>query len=292
MNPNKILIQIFPTISEIDHLERTLLLLKQNSVFLDKEKFYIILDVTLPISDYLTDWDNSILKQDFFINKFNNLKVYGEWADEVYFNIDNQIKGCVDCCINNVYKYQVDDVIWLDVDIIFNPYTLTTLLESAIQVKQLQSKYIITPEITKVWDPTWDILVNQNFLNKPYGYEKNNDSILDVMNFSEEVYLEALNTFKFGGGWFTLYSKELLDFIKFPQDIEGYSPIDTFIMEFCKQTSDVTQYKIKNLIISHDFKYSNKSIYDSYVKSINRKNDLAEIGWFKFMSHLKNTFNI
>ena len=73
MSKSKVLLQIFPLVTDIDCLERTLVLLKQNSAYLDKEKFHIILDVTLPISDYLTDWNNSILKQDFFINKFNNL---------------------------------------------------------------------------------------------------------------------------------------------------------------------------------------------------------------------------
>jgi hypothetical protein len=290
MSKSKVLLQIFPLVTDIDCLERTLVLLKQNSAYLDKEKFHIILDVTLPVSDYLTDWDNSILKQDFFINKFNSLKVYGDWADEVYFNIDDKVKGCVDCCINNVYKYQVDDVIWLDTDIMFNPYTLSTILESSLQIKQIQSKYIITPETTKLWDYTWDVIVNKNFLSKPYGYEKTNSSITDVMEVSGEMSIKALNTFKFAGAWFTLYSKELLDYIKFPQDIEGYSPIDTFIMEFCKLAPEVTQYKIENLVVSHDFKYTNRSLYSEYVKTLNRKNDLAEIGWGKFTNHIKNTF--
>jgi hypothetical protein len=290
MSKSKVLLQIFPLVTDIDYLERTLVLLKQNSAYLDKEKFHIILDVTLPISNYLTDWDNSILKQDFFINKFNNLKVYGDWADEVYFNIDDKVKGCVDCCINNVYKYQVDDVIWLDTDIVFNPYTLSTILESSLQVKQIQSKYIITPEITKLWDYTWDVLVNKQFLNKPYGYEQTNSSISDVMEVPGEMTIQALNTFKFAGAWFTLYSKELLDYIKFPQDIEGYSPIDTFIMEFCKLAPEVTQYKIENLVVSHDFKYTNRLLYSEYVKTLDRKNDLAEMGWNKFINHLQNTF--
>ena len=51
-------------VNEIDYLERTLLLLKQASVYVDKDKFHIILDVTLPTSDYLTDWNNSVLKLD------------------------------------------------------------------------------------------------------------------------------------------------------------------------------------------------------------------------------------
>lgn len=286
---HKVIIQIFPMVNEIDYLERTLLLLKQSSLYVDKEKFHIILDITLPISNYLTDWDNSILKQDYFINKFKNLEKYANWCNEYYFNIDDKVKGCVDCCINNIYKYQdVNDMIWLDVDIIFNPYTLNFILESSLEIKKTQSKYIITPECVKLWDASWDILVNENFIHHPYGYEKKNDPITDTFFLQGDASLEILENYKWGGAWFTLYSKELLDYIQFPRDIEGYSPIDTFIMECCKYISNVDQYKLKNVLVAEDYTYLDRSLYSSYLKSINRKHDLYQTGWNKMVSHLKN----
>jgi hypothetical protein len=166
MSKSKVLIQLFPLIIDIDILERILIQLKQNSLHIDKDKFHIILDVTLPTTDYLVDWDKSIIKKDYFINKFNHLKTYGNWADECYFNINEDIKGCVDYCVTNVYKYKdVDDIIWLDSDILFNPYTLGLFLESSLEVKKQHSKYIITPEYVKLWDTSWDVLVNENFIN-------------------------------------------------------------------------------------------------------------------------------
>lgn len=284
---NKVVIQIFPMVNEIDYLERTLLLLKQASVYVDKDKFHIILDVTLPTSDYLTDWNNSILKQDYFINKFKNLEKYAEWCDEYYFNINNNVKGCVDCCINNIYKYSnVDDMIWLDIDIIFNPYTLNLILESSLEIKQKQPNYVITPECIKLWDNSWDVLVNDNFITEAYGYEKKNDPIIDTIITYGDISLEPLQTYKWGGAWFTLYSKKLLDYIQFPKDIEGYSPIDTFIMECCKHIPNTTQYKIKNLVVAEDYKYIDRTLYSKYLKSINRKQDLFQIGWNKMVSHL------
>ena len=110
MKKNKVLIQIFPMVTDIDYLERTLLLLKQNSAYVDKSKFHIILDVTYPLSDYFVDWEDSILKKDFFLDKFENLKKYGDWADESYFNIDEEVKGCVDYCVNNINKYDVESI--------------------------------------------------------------------------------------------------------------------------------------------------------------------------------------
>jgi hypothetical protein len=276
-------------LNEIDYLERTLLLLKQSSIYVDKEKFHITLDVTLPISDYLTDWNDSILKQDYFINKFKNLEKYADWCDEYYFNVDNKVKGCVDCCINNIYKYSdVDDMIWLDIDIVFNPYTLNLILESSLEIKKNQKNYIITPECVKLWDGTWDILVNDNFINQPYGYEKNNDPIIDTIATYGDIGLESLGTYKWGGAWFTLYSKSLLDYIQFPKDIEGYSPIDTFIMECCKYIPNTTQYKIKNLVVAEDYKYIDRGLYSNYLKSINRKQDLFQTGLSKMISHLQN----
>ena len=294
MSKSKVVIQILPMVNDIDYLERTLFILKQNSLYVDKDKFYIILDVALPTSSYLVDWDNSILKQDYFINKLKNLEKYADWCDEYYLYADNNIKGCVDYCIKNIHKYkEADDMIWLDIDIMFNPYTLSTVLESSLEIKSIQSKYIITPECVKLWDNTWDVLTNDYFQDKSYGYERQNDPIIDTFNVYGDISLESTGTFKFGGSWFTLYSKELLDYIDFPLGIEGYSPIDTIIMEFCKRTPEVTQYKIKNLIIGEDYKHIDRTLYNQYVKTIDRRQDeLFQISWSKMVDHLKKKFNI
>jgi hypothetical protein len=291
---SKVVIQILPMVNDIDYLERTLFMLKQNSIYINKDKFHIILDVALPTSSYLVDWDNSVLKQDYFINKFKNLEKYADWCDEYNFYVDNNIKGCVDYCIKNINKYKdVNDMLWLDIDIMFNPYSLNIILESSLEIKKIQSKYIITPECVKLWDGTWDILVNDHFQNYSYGYERQNDPIIDTHNLYGDINLESINGFKFGGSWFTLYSKELLNYINFPLDIEGYSPIDTIIMEFCKHLPEVTQYKIKNLVVGEDYKHINRTLYNQYVKTIDRRKDeLFQISWNKMIDHLKITFNI
>jgi hypothetical protein len=287
---HRILIQILPMINEIDYLERTLLFLKQNCINIDRSKYHIILDVTLPISDYLIDWENSILKQDFFIDKFNHLKNYTDCFDEVYFNVDDKIKGCVDYCVSNVYKYNdIDAAIWLDTDIIFNNFTLHLVLESFSEIFKNQDNFIITPEYIRLWDGSWDVVTNEYFNQFYHGYEKTNDSILDVSSLYGDVSLEPLdnNRFKFGGSWFTLFSKKLLDYIDFPKDLEGYSPIDTFIMNFCSQMPNVTQYKVKGLVVCEDYKHTNKSLYQNYVKTINRKEDpLYSLTWNKMEKHL------
>jgi hypothetical protein len=241
------------------------------------------------MSDYLTDWDNSIIKQDYFIKKFKNLEKYIDWCDEYNFNIDYEVKGIIDCTIKTIYRYpNVDGIISLDTDIIFNPYTLNLILESSLEIQKIQPMYIITPECVKLWDETWDVLVNENFKNQVYGYEKINDPILDSLNIYGDISLESLNTYKLGLGWWTLFSKPLLDYIQFPNDIEGYGPIDTFIMACCPYIPNTTQYKIKNLVITEDYKHSDRTLYNNYVKVINRKLEASESNWNKMISHLHN----
>jgi hypothetical protein len=289
MKKHKVVIQIFPMVTDIDFLERTLLLLKQASINVDKEKFYVIVDINLPISDYLTDWDNSTIKQDYFIKKFKNLEKYMDWCDEYDFNLDYEVKGIIDCTIKTIYKYSdIDSLISLDTDIIFNSYALGLILESSLEIQKIQPRYIITPECVKLWDETWDVLVNENFQNQSYGYEKTNDPVVDSFNVYGDISLEPINTYKFGLGWFTLFSKPLLDYIKFPKDIQGYGPIDTFIMFCCPHIPNTTQYKIKNLVVTEDYKHSDRTLYNDYVKIINRKTEASEYNWKKMISHLQN----
>jgi hypothetical protein len=98
-------------------------------------------------------------------------------------------------------------------------------------------------------------------------------------------------TFKFGGGWFTLYSKSLLDSIEFPRDIKGYGAIDTFIMTYCNYVQDAIQYKVKNLVICEDRKYLGKSAYSPYIKNIDRRHEYKDISWEKLINHLQNKLN-
>ena len=287
MSKTKTVIQIFPLLQDINALERVLISLKNNSLHIDSSQHYIILDVTLPLTSYLTDWDKSILKQDFFINKFNSLKKYTNWCNEVNFNLDYNIKGIVDYWVNNMHKYKgIDNMILIDTDLVFNSTTLPSLLSAAQEISKVKSKYVVTPEHVKLWDHTWDIITNEHFLTYPYGYEKQNDPFLDVNQEYGELEIEPLSTFKFAGGWFTLYSKELLDCCDFPLGMEGYAPIDTAIMEFCKHLPDALQYKVKNLVVCEDYTYLNRNPYKGYLHSLNKKEDLKVKTSTQLQNHL------
>jgi hypothetical protein len=298
MKKTKILIHIYSLIQDIDYIERTLLFLKQNSLYVDRSQFYYLLDVTIPISDYWADWENSNIPKELFEDKFKNLQKYADWFDETSFKIEYDSKGALRNSVANMHKYDVDAIIYLDADILFNQYTLQIMSESFLSIKQHHSKFVITPELVKLWDNSWDILVNENFKNKSndpfYVYQQ--DPILDSSQIYGDITLEPLqqnnrNIFKFGGGWFTLFSKELIDEMELPEDLEGFGAIDTIMMYYLNNHPSAIQFKIKNLVVCEDFKYMNRKTYNPYVQFINRKEDFYQENWNKLTAHFQNQLN-
>jgi hypothetical protein len=200
--------------------------------------------LALSVDDYLVDWKNSKLDKQFFIDRFNALKPLTEWAGKTTFNVRDDIMGCTS--LRRIAHKECTDAthfIWLDTDIVFDEKILFYIDESVDVVENSQitigktiSKYVISPECVKIWDSTWDCLVNENFLNKPEGYCRINNPFLDAGQYGE-VSLETLSndvtgqpTMKFGGGWFNCLSKSLLDIIPLPESMGHYGPDDTFIM--------------------------------------------------------------
>lgn len=282
------LISIFVLPEEIDDLEKSILQLKKASKWLDEDD-NIILDVTLGISPELTDWENSKLPLQFFIDKFNNIKNYCDWAIESNFNVSTEISGCVSQRRVSSKKYEFDNVIWLDTDIIFDETSLKYILYAAkLVVEQRISDYIITPEIVRIWDSTWDCIVNEKFIHQSCGYEKTNNPFLDSGVHGEisvvevECFVQNQPRLKFAGGWFTCISASVLQKVPIPESFGHYGLEDTFIMWASMKFKEFRQFKIKNLVICEDYKYRNKEHYTKYISKINKKEE--------FLSVAKNAF--
>jgi hypothetical protein len=295
MIKNKILVQIFLLPKDIDYLERTLILLKQNTLLVNKDFTHIILDVTIPLTEYLTDWNNSVLQPEYFINRLEHLKeFYGSVADEVYFNTDTTTKGVLDYLVGNLKKYKdVDSTIILETDILFGPSTLHLLSEASRVVNEYGEEYIITPEYVKMWDDSWDIMVNEKFKQKPHNYRDINDSLSDVYHCNspeiQSLVIGSHKIFKFSGGWFTLYSKKLLDSINFPDTLTGYGGFDNFVTTYCLYNSKkVTQYKIKDLVVTD--KTNDTKYLDSLIHSYDRRLDMTDVNSNIMNEHFKTLF--
>ena len=258
----KYCISIFCLPQEIDDLELTLTQLKKAFRYIDEQNF--ILDITLALTGELTLWEQSKIPPEYFLHKYEKLRKNCDWITKKYFRVEEKsdVLGCVSKRRKVWKEHQdVDYHIWLDTDIIFDERTLA-YIDSSIQ--SLYKDYphsVVSPEIVKVWDNTWDCLVNEQFLNEPLDYQKTNDPYLDC-GIKGDIGIETINNnipnqprMKFAGGWFTCISKKLLDKITVPDSLGHYGLEDTFIMWGSEKLRIGQQFKIKNLVVCENYKY-------------------------------------
>ena len=281
----KYCISIFALPHEIDDLELTLTQLGRAFEYVDSDNF--ILDVTLGVSPNLTLWDSSELKLDYFKDKFIILQKKCWWAKNKFFRLsEDKVQGCVSKRRQTWLDHKdVDYHIWLDTDIIFDERTLAYIDNVA---QQLDDESIITPEIVKVWDNSWDCLVNENFIKEPIDYQKTNNPFKDS-GIKGDISVENVicnwpnhPTMKFAGGWFTCISRKLLDRITVPESFGHYGLEDTFLMYACDKLKIGTQYKIKNLVICENYLFRDNVYLTNRLASVSKKDEFLKIAQENF----------
>ena len=276
---------------EIDEYEGVIDNLLKCSEYLE-EKDWISIYATLNLSPELIEWEKCDIDKQFFIDKFENLKQKCTWANEIIFNVieDDSILGTTSQK-REAIKEQYDQFIFLDCDIIFHPTTLKYMLETSYQVK---GKYFITPQTVKLWDYTWDILVNDKFKDEQYGYERLHPPHLTFNQEVDNIEVDVTPNFKFGCGWFTLYSREILDFIGIPEWLGHYGPEDTFLMyasEIAKNKNhNIIQYLIKGIYVSENY-IERENPYKEKLKMINLKQSFRDQAESNFQNELNNFNN-
>jgi hypothetical protein len=269
MKKTQLVIHLMPY--EIDWFEWQAKQLKQCSHFLQEDD-YIIADITLNLN--FVDWSISSIPKDYFIKKFNQIiETCFDWCNETIIDINdnNTCCGCADKRRTTIQETTADQLVYLDCDLIFSPFTLKLLLDSA---KQVVSEYfIISPQIPKLWDSSWYVLMNDVYRDVIWD----NKTFIDPYTVITTSYgipkLNPINTFKLGGGWFNLFSTNLLKLIGVPESFGSYGPDDTFIMFGCDimktKNYNVQQYIIENLVVSENHKYR----INPYMDFIKNKND-------------------
>lgn len=288
----KIVISIFCLPYEIDDLEKTLTQLKIASQYISN-KFEWTVDVTMGMGDELIDWKKSSIPKQYFVDKFMKLSAHTDWCLKK-FKTSTEILGCVSQRRFTSLEYtDADFHIWLDTDIIFDERTLA-YFESILPIVSQQTNYsIVTPEIVRIWDGTWDCLVNQEFLDKPLNYQKTNDPYKDS-GIKGDVGLESFTVsiptqprFKFAGGWFTCLSGDLVRRIGVPESFGHYGLEDTFIMWGAEKliqkfNVNVQQFKIKNLVVCENYKYRNNAHYINNLSAYDKREEFKKIAESKF----------
>jgi hypothetical protein len=256
-----------------------------------------VLDVTMSMSSELIDWKKSSIPKQYFIDKFMKLSAHTDWCIKT-FRLSDEINGCVSQRRFTTLEYNdADFFIWLDTDIVFDERTLA-YFESVLPIVSQQTPYsIVTPEIVKVWDTTWDCLVNEEFINKPLNYQKENDPYKDS-GIKGDVGLESIEAdipnqprFKFAGGWFTALSGELVRRIGIPESFGHYGYEDTFIMWGSEKlikinNLDIRQFKIKNLVVCENYKYRNNAHYINNLSAYDKREEYKKIAELNFNEEL------
>jgi hypothetical protein len=224
------------------------------------------IDIALNLSTYCINWEQSKLDKDFFAERMEsyvkllsgfdevNLKIYD--GDGNYGHLDLQ-KAAV--------KPDNDYYISITPDQLFDP-SMLFYFEHATELIS-EKYYLITAEIPKFWDPSWDIISNSAYSDMspyPTGYDFLTIDRYDALHIpvTKDVNLVKLNDFKFAG-WLDLYSKEFYENLApVPDHWEGYGQWDLYAMNVIyrlKQLNfphEITQYKLENGVTT-SIEYSN-----------------------------------
>ena len=290
-------ITIFAMPQELEDLALTLNMLKRNSVFRDRDINYKV-EVTMCLSDELTNWEESFLPKDYVWQRSAELcKKYLGWCEyELRIETESEILGCV-----SQRRYSLknnpdaDFFIWLDCDFTFKD---TTLFYVSSAFKMLKEggidNFIVTPQFVKQWDNTWDVIVNERFWNQPLNYHEGADVYEDTLPEYGEAGVKEIQSIKFAGGWFTCLSGELLRKTGIPESFGHYGLEDTYVtecMNIMKSQNDyISQFIIENLVIAESYTQRPNETIKSFISSKNRKAEFTKIATDNFRNELKNFY--
>jgi len=298
----KIVYHIMPW--EIDYALLTFTQLKKSKYYLP-ENVNITIDSALNLSSYLINWDESKLPKEFFIEKYNQLlpllkdynhnsKIYD--GDELYGHLDLQRD-----CISSEFDYYMG----ICPDIYFNEYVLAYLVKS---LEHIEDEYfVLTPQIPRMWDSTWDILTNKSYLNHPNELWDAID-IFDIANDSHEPpFLTNLKNNMKWAGWFDIYSKSFFEKLAPIQpEWHGYGAWDFYSLNvvhiFQHLGGKVKQYILNNQVIFEycvgPLKTENingfSNYYKKFIKTIPNqgRNDFSETLQDKLQQRFPTLYNL
>jgi len=284
----KIVLHCLPT--ELDQVMWIIDQLKRSSRFIDPKNF--ILDFNLNVSNEDIDWDKSKLSKKYCIEKFNLLFEKSPFVNEN--KISYEQTGC-----NTVRRNAIrsnDDtthIIYLDTDLIF-PETILYYIKQAIS--EIKSEYyIITPQLFQLWDSSWDVISHPNYRNisrENKQWLKNPYQVFE--HEPTDIKLLKSPYIKFGGGWFNVFSKNLLKLIDIPDSLGHYGLDDTFISEASnilrEKNYNIQQYILNDIIVKEDRVYRTYSMDDFFIRKNNQNNmrDNSSINYNIELQNFKN----
>jgi hypothetical protein len=288
-------ITIFALPQELEDLALTLYNLKRNSIYLDNNVTYQI-DITMCLSDELTNWSETKLPKDYIKERTTELATkFLDWCEwELLWG--EEILGCVSQRRHSLSQHQdADFFIWLDCDFIFKDTTLSYMTQAYQTIKESNvDLFVLTPQFVKQWDNTWDVVVNDRFLNKSLMYHEISDVYKDTLPDAGEINIKTIPTFKFAGGWFTLLSKDLLSKTGVPESLGHYGLEDTFVIECCNilrnQGTEIFQFTLENHIIGESYTHRPNETIKKYISNISKKEEFTRVAHANFPIELNKFY--
>lgn len=273
-----IIVHVLPF--EIDRFEHQIFELNKNSKFLSPDD-KVTIDATLNVNDSLVDWSSSKISKQYFIDRFEKLKTICGWATVLFdVSANNECLGVDDKRRTAIRKYasECDNFIYLDNDMFYPNTTLKYMMDAA---KLIPNKYwILSPQSNMLWDPSWNVLVNESYMNVRHSDLHTMDPFEIFTKDYGEIEIVPINTFKFGGGWFNMLSSKLLAYTDIPDALGPYGLDDTFVIDACMimrgMGIDVQQYVVKNLVVTQNYKHELHRVYlDHITFNMNMKQEFA-----------------
>jgi hypothetical protein len=210
-------------------------------------------DVGFNLSSYYIDWESSKLDKEFFVEKmqyyskllsnFEEVNVTIYEGDENYGHLNLQ---------KSVVKPDNDYYIGITPDQLFDKSILSLFEQS---VSGIQEKYfMLTAEIPKLWDASWDIISNSRYRDAGYDYTKlDRYDALSIIDTSP-VSLKRVRGIKFAG-WLDLYNKAFYEeLVPVPVEWVGYGQWDLYALYILVELHnmrypiDFAQYKLENAV--------------------------------------------
>lgn len=266
---------------EIDYALLTFTQLKKSKYYIDSD-INIEIDSVLNLSSYIVNWNDSKLPKEYFIEKYNSIsKLLIDYKHNPKIFKEDKLYGHLDLQKESKEKH-IDYYINICPDMYFSEHILSYLIQTTQYIKN--KYFVITPQISKLWDNTWDEITHPNYTNILYK-EWDNVDVFDIRNNlkinNEDIELYPVQNNKWAG-WFDLYNKALWEeLIPVHKDWSGYGPHDWYSMmlsEYAKQNGvDFQQYLLKGQVI---FEYSvgplKNSGFSNYYKNLITKNNIPD----------------
>ena len=242
---------------EIDYALLSFTQLKKSKYYI-QEEVNIEINSVLNLSSYIIDWDKSKLPKEYFIEKYKNIsKLLIDYNHTTKIFEGDTLYGHLELQRDCIEKH-IDYYVGMCPDMYFSEYLLSYLIEGA---KQIKNKYfVLTPQIHKLWDDTWDEITDPEYIDVPYDKWDKADvfSIRNhLKNSDKEIALQPTQRSKWAG-WFDLYNKAFYEELcPIHNDWKGYGPWDFYsllLTEYIKtQGIDFQQYLLEGQTI---FEYS------------------------------------